>query len=1165
MKRKLWLCGVLAVSLIAAALIFSSCDNGECAHENLHDDHYEYNEEGHWQYCDDCHAEVNFGEHDFEYKGELVNCDYEQEYSLYCKACGCHIYKMFEPVGHNVVDGQCTRCEQGFYFELNDDGQSYKVAGYSSLDQSTEISVEIPSSFRGLPVTVIGNGLFNFYGERELVSVTIPDSITVIEDRAFQNAKITEITIPDGVTTIGDSAFAGSSITSLTLPDSVTTIGDNAFCGTPIVSLTLPSGEVTIGGSAFAYCKSLTAITLSDGVVSVGNDAFARCTAVKELTLGKNLTSVGDRAFFGLSSLEKVYYNCKAITGVGRYVMWGFGPGAGEVITSDYYYPEAQYELYIVDDIDYYATALTNDYEQISKIHVSSIEFWMGLATAEVSAEGVCVNNRQPVGSEGLFIDGEAITEIIIPESFTSVIGHFRNCKSVKNIVIHDGVTFVDTGAFRELSGVESLTIGAGVTYAGELAFGELVSLKELYFNATDLSDYSIHYTSGSFVNAGMETEGGYTLYIGEGVKSIPDALSSSNIGVAKLPSINVIMESGFGALSAAKEIEIAGGFDGVLVIPEDVTVIPDYAFSSWSGVTAIVLHSGITEIGYDAFRDCENLISVEGLPAGVNIKAGAFWGTNLSEITIPENAYVGANAFVDAGLTKVVLSDGVEVANEAFKANAIENMIFGDDVTLHDYALNYASIKYWEFNGDSYNFDDYAFYMSYGEEQWDHITVNVGANMDLISDFEQFRPINSLEFGVDLGDYCRMNVPNGGIFYDKISEERREVSFNGVALGEELIIPDGVTSIGNNVFKGANITSVTIPDSVTSIGDNAFGDCAYLESIKGGANVAYCGANAVDYELIEPVLVGGVYYKFNTIAGIESQDIVSVVIREGTREIPSELFNGCGQLLHVYVPAGCTIGDRAFINTNTDIRIMLGDASHQGSGWKILLEQDGVTLYIGGTYNIQGSSVKLGSIHYSVSYDAESKFAYVYDQYLANPGVKIYAYFGDDTALNIPEEIGGETVTTIADKAFIRLPIKSAYLPETVTKIDEQAFSFCTELESVSIKSVEVVGSLAFYACNVLTSVEMESATHIGVGAFYQCVALQEITIPSTVLYINNGAFQGCILLVSVIFEDTGHLWYIYGSNNVKLDVTDRYENAENLVNVYGGYGWIIDSEVDE
>lgn len=98
-----------------------------------------------------------------------------------------------------------------------------------------------------------------------------------------------------------------------------------------------------------------------------------------------------------------------------------------------------------------------------------------------------------------------------------------------------------------------------------------------------------------------------------------------------------------------------------------------------------------------------------------------------------------------------------------------------------------------------------------------------------------------------------------------------------------------------------------------------------------------------------------------------------------------------------------------------------------------------------------------------------------------------------------------------------------------------------------------------------MLTSVEMESATHIGVGAFYQCVALQEITIPSTVLYINNGAFQGCILLESVIFEDTGHLWYIYGSNNVKLDVTDRYENAENLVNVYGGYGWIIDSEVDE
>ena len=38
------------------------------------------------------------------------------------------------------------------------------------------------------------------------------------------------------------------------------------------------------------------------------------------------------------------------------------------------------------------------------------------------------------------------------------------------------------------------------------------------------------------------------------------------------------------------------------------------------------------------------------------------------------------------------------------------------------------------------------------------------------------------------------------------------------------LIIPNGVTSIGNYTFKNCNrLANITIPDSVTSIGTDAF------------------------------------------------------------------------------------------------------------------------------------------------------------------------------------------------------------------------------------------------------------------------------------------------------------------------------------------------------
>ena len=52
------------------------------------------------------------------------------------------------------------------------------------------------------------------------------------------------------------------------------------------------------------------------------------------------------------------------------------------------------------------------------------------------------------------------------------------------------------------------------------------------------------------------------------------------------------------------------------------------------------------------------------------------------------------------------------------------------------------------------------------------------------------------------------------------------------IPLETEIVIPDGVTSIGDHAFEYCGLRSIRIPDSVTSIGDHAFEYCRHLQTI---------------------------------------------------------------------------------------------------------------------------------------------------------------------------------------------------------------------------------------------------------------------------------------------------------------------------------------------
>ena len=164
-----------------------------------------------------------------------------------------------------------------------------------------------------LEEVVIGDGITiinddTFAGCTNLESITFGSNIDTIGDYAFSKCeKLKEVNLPANLETIGAYAFRNSGLLKLDLPDSTTIIDERAFeeC-TDLSELNLNKVE-DIGDYAFNNCTSLTELTVPDSVSSMGVYAFAECTNVKYLTLGGGLKTIPKRAFDGLINLEKMY------------------------------------------------------------------------------------------------------------------------------------------------------------------------------------------------------------------------------------------------------------------------------------------------------------------------------------------------------------------------------------------------------------------------------------------------------------------------------------------------------------------------------------------------------------------------------------------------------------------------------------------------------------------------------------------------------------------------------------------------------------------------------------------------------------------------------------------------------------------------------------------
>ena len=275
-------------------------------------------------------------------------------------------------------------------------------------------------------------------------------------------------------------------------------------------------------------------------------------------------------------------------------------------------------------------------------------------------------------------------------------------------------------------------------------------------------------------------------------------------------------------------------------------------------------------------------------------------------------------------------------------------------------------------------------------------------------------------------------------IYADEVNMEDFVIDENGVLIkykgnAEKVVVPEGVTSIGNGAFSVCTgLTSIELPEGITSIGNSAFSDCIRLTSIELPEGITSIGNSAffhcirlTSIELPEGITSIG-NGAFSGCTGL-----TSIELPEGITSIGDSAFSGCTGLTSIELPEGITsIGNGAFSNCKNLTSIEL---------------PEGITSIGNGPFS---GCTKLMSINIS----PENNVYVSYDGCLYN----------EDFTILIACPSGKSRVELL----------------EGISSIRDDAFSGCENLTSIELpKGVTSIGKKAFLMCDNLTIYGVENS----------------------------------------------------------------------------------------
>lgn len=194
-----------------------------------------------------------------------------------------------------------------------------------------------------------------------------------------------------------------------------------------------------------------------------------------------------------------------------------------------------------------------------------------------------------------------------------------------------------------------------------------------------------------------------------------------------------------------------------------------------------------------------------------------------------------------------------------------------------------------------------------------------------------------------DLASFCAIYIEQGALL------SGGKNLFLGGTLVTDLVVPEGVVSLGNGFNNYDNLTSVVMPDSVLNIGDNAFYACEYLNNVVLSKNLVAIGGSAFrQCTRLNNVVIPDTVRSIGERAFENCKSLTSIVIPEGVTSIALWAFSGCSALKTIVIPKTVIhITSSAFPSDSALKQVYYGGSQ---SDWDLIEISSGNTSLTGAT-----------------------------------------------------------------------------------------------------------------------------------------------------------------------------------------------------------------------